>query len=148
VSEQNIELVRALQPAGGVDLVELTHAQQVGPAPADAAALFAQDFQCSFIAGEKSGFTSLSYSGVEGFIEGWREWLSPWESYRIEAEQFIDAGEQVVVLARVHARTRRDHVEMEHAPAAVWTLADGRVARIEFYLERSQALADAGLQGR
>jgi ketosteroid isomerase-like protein len=48
---------------------------------------------------------------------------------------------------RVQARTRRGGVEMEHAPGAVWTLEDGRVRRIEFYLERRQALTAARLPG-
>jgi hypothetical protein len=39
---------------------------------------------------------------------------------------------QVVVLAHVRARTRRDGVEMEHSPAAVYTLRDALVCRIEF----------------
>ena len=74
-------------------------------------------------------------------------WILTWESYRIEAEEFIDAGNEVVVLARVRARTRRGGVEMEHAPGAVWTVEDGRIRRIEFYLEGSQALEVARGRG-
>jgi hypothetical protein len=137
---ENVELVRSLQPAGAVDLVELTEAGQIAFGPGESSTPFAPEFECSWIAGEDSGVPPLSYRGLEGFIEGWREWLSPWESYRIDAEDFIDAGDRVVVMVRVHARTRRGGVEMEHSPAAVWTLEGGRVVSIEFYLERSMAL--------
>jgi len=146
MSQRNVELVRTLQPSGGVDLAEVysadTSALVDGMAP-----LLDPSFECAFIANESSGFTTLAFRGAEGFVAGWREWLSPWESYRIDAEEFIDAGEQVVVLARVRARTRRGGVEMEHAPGAVWTVEDGRIRRIEFYLEASQALAAAGGRG-
>jgi ketosteroid isomerase-like protein len=146
MSEENVELVRALQPSGGVDLAELFAGEP--SAFVDAMApLLDPSFECAFIANESSGFTTMGYRGAEGFAEGWREWLSPWESYRIDAEEFIDAGEQVVVLARVQARTRRGGVDMEHAPGAVWTIEDGRVRRVEFYLERSQALAVARGRG-
>jgi ketosteroid isomerase-like protein len=78
-------------------------------------------------------------------VEGWRDWLTPWASYRIDAEDFIDAGDEVVVFARIKARTARDGVLVEHSPAAVWTIREGKVAGIRFLLERSEALEAAGL---
>ena len=146
MSRQNVEFVRALQPTGGVDLAEVFTGDQ-SDFIAAMSPLLDPAFECAFIASESSGFPTLSYEGAEGFVAGWREWLSPWESYRIEAEEFVDAGDEVVVLVRVQARTRRGGVEMEHAPGAVWTLEDGRVRRIEFYLERRQALTAARLPG-
>ena len=145
MSEQNLELVRAVQPSG-VDLAEV-FAGDPSAVIDGMASVLGPSFECAFIANESSGFPTLSYSGAEGFVAGWREWLSPWESYRIDADEFIDAGDQVVVLARVQARTRRGGVEMEHAPGAVWTIENGRVRRVEFYLERSRALEVAGRQG-
>jgi ketosteroid isomerase-like protein len=139
MSQQNVELVRALQPSGGADLAEVFAEDQSALAE-EMSALVDPCFECVFIGNESSGSPTLSYRGPEGFIAGWREWLSPWESYRIDAEEFIDAGDEVVVLARVQARTRRGGVEMGHAPAAVWTVRDGRISKIEFYFERSQAL--------
>jgi len=138
--------VRALQPTDGVDLAEVYSGDASALVEA-VAGVFDPAFECAFIANESSGFTTLDFRGAEGFVEGWREWLSPWESYRIEAEEFIDAGDEVVVLARVRARTRRGGVEMEHAPGAVWTVEGGRIRRIEFYLERSEALEAVGQRG-
>jgi ketosteroid isomerase-like protein len=84
--------------------------------------------------------------GLEGFAAAWRDWLEPWETYRYEVEDYIDAGGGVVVaLARVRAVTRRDGVEVRHTPAAVCTVRDGRVARVGFYLDRAEALAAAGI---
>jgi ketosteroid isomerase-like protein len=146
MSRENVEVVRSLQPSG-IDLVEVFEGQRFEqvPAFADPRELFAPEFECSFISSPSTGSVRLSYRGPQGLIEGWRDWLAAWDGYWLEAEDFIDGGDQVVVKVRVHARTRRGGVEMEHAPAAVWTFADGRVVRIEFYLERAHALEAAGL---
>ena len=45
-------------------------------------------------------------TGAEGFREAWLDWTSPFESFRIELEQVIDAGEHVVTLVRQKGRTR------------------------------------------
>jgi ketosteroid isomerase-like protein len=83
--------------------------------------------------------------GVDGFAAAWRDWLEPWESYRYEVEDYVDAGGGVIVaLARVRAVTRRDGVEVRHTPAAVCTVRDGQIARVGFYLDRAEALAAAG----
>ena len=83
--------------------------------------------------------------GLEGLARGWGEWLEPWESYRYEVEDYVDAGGgAVVVLARVRARTHRDSVEIEHAPAVVCQVRDGRLVRLDFYLERRDAPGDLG----
>ena len=75
-----------------------------------------------------------------------RATAAPWESYYIEAEEFIDAGEEVVTLTRVLAQTTRDSVAVEHRPAAVWSLRQGKIVRVRFYLERDEALEAAGLR--
>lgn len=146
MSQVNVEIVRSLQPSG-VDLAEVfedERFEQVA-AFADPRELFDERFECSFFAGESAGWTPVSFRGAEGLVEGWREWLEPWEAYWLEAEDFIDGGEKIVVMVRVQARTRRGGVEMEHAPAAVWTLHQGSVVCLEFYLDRAEALAAAGL---
>jgi ketosteroid isomerase-like protein len=138
---REVEIVRALQPAG-LDMVELPSPPLSGDQVPDG--LVADDLEVEFVGPERLG-TSIKYRGTDGLADGWSDWLEPWASYWIESERFLDAGERVVVFARVTARTRHSDVEMEHAPAAVWTFRDGRVVRVAFYLERDQALADAGI---
>ena len=108
-------------------------------------AAFASDFEVSFLPGTGGAFTRASYQGVGGLIEGWRNWLAAWASYRVEAEDFIDAGDEVVVLVRVRGRTARDGVTVEHSPAAVWSIRGGKIAGLRFYLERDEALEAVGL---
>jgi ketosteroid isomerase-like protein len=143
----NVDIVLALQPSG-VDLVEVFERGRFDLVPAFAAQseLFDPAFECSFVAGKSEGSDRVTYSGAQGLIDGWRDWLAAWETYWLEVEDFIDAGDSVVVMVRARARTRRGGVEMEDAPATVWTLDKGRVVRIEFHRERTEALAAAGLE--
>jgi ketosteroid isomerase-like protein len=150
MSQENVELVKGLQPTG-VDMVEIVGRGDQGPVPQplendpDIAA-FASDFEVRFLPGTGGGpFAGATYTGVHGLIEGWRNWLAAWASYRVEVEDFIDAGDEVVVLVRVRGRTARDGVSVDHSPAAVWSIREGKIAGPHFYLERHEALEAVGL---
>ena len=144
MSQQNVELVKTLQPTD-VDLVELFVGNEAGVQTALNAfptAAFADDFSVQFIAADA---LLLEYRGVEGMVEGWRDWLAAWASYRMVADDFIDAGDEVVVFARISGRTARDGVLVEHSPTAIWSIRDGKVVAIRLYLKREEALEAAGL---
>jgi ketosteroid isomerase-like protein len=53
--------------------------------------------------------------------------------------EIIDAGDKVLQLVTVHARTSRDGVEIVHHPAAVWTIRDGAPVPVHFFLEQDLA---------
>jgi ketosteroid isomerase-like protein len=144
MSQANVELVRSLQP-DGLDLVEVFSAGAREMVSEDQAALFTDDFEVRFksdMVGKGGGFESR---GPDGLNAMWRDWLTPWETYRLDVDEFIDAGDAVVVFARVEARTQRDGVLVQHAPAAIWRLREGKVAGITFYLDRAEALEAAGM---
>ena len=90
--------------------------------------------------------TRLEYKGIAGFTEAWRDWTSAFESYRIEVEQVIDAGDQVVSLVAMTGKTRMGGAEVPAPGAAVWTVVEGRLRRVEFHLDRDAALRAAGLE--
>jgi len=148
MSQENVEVVKRVQ-VSGVDLVELFKAST----PPDPSATgidvtaFDSDFETEFITRRAFGSMRPSAArGLLGFAESWRDWLEPWASYYIEAEEFIDAGDEVVSLTRVRAQTTRDAVAVEHRPGAVWSLRDGKIVRVRFFLERDEALEAAGLR--
>jgi ketosteroid isomerase-like protein len=144
MSRENVEIVKRVQ-ASGIDMVDLFRSSTV-PDFFEIGidlTLFESDFETQFIA--RGGTIAPSTQGLEGFAEAWGDWLEPWEIYFIEVEEFIDAGDEVVSLVRVHAQTARDEVPIEHRPAALWSVRAGRIARVRFYLERERALAAAGL---
>jgi ketosteroid isomerase-like protein len=89
---------------------------------------------------------SASYRGLEGVRQWQADWGSSWEDWGWDAEEFIEAGERVVAVLRVHAKGRRSGIDVEQLNAAVWTLRDGKCVRLDYYDSRDQALQAAGLR--
>jgi ketosteroid isomerase-like protein len=78
----------------------------------------------------------------EEFLDNMREWLSTWERpLTIEAEDFIQAGDRILVLIHWTGRGKGSGVEIEGRGAHLWTFRDGLVARHETYRDRDQAKA-------
>ena len=140
MSAENVELVRTALFSRPLDLVAVFMKGQFTELfdPAN----FHADLEVAFA--QPSG-PPTEYAGVEGLIAGWQDWLTPWATYAVEVEDFIDAGDTVVGLAVLRGTTRRDEVTIEQLAAALATVVDGRIKRLEFHLDRREALAAAGL---
>jgi ketosteroid isomerase-like protein len=65
------------------------------------------------------------------------------EEFRIEPEEFIDAGEQVVVPVRILGRGRTSGIEAVQRVTQVWTIRDGLSVRMDSYVDTESALAAA-----
>jgi ketosteroid isomerase-like protein len=68
-----------------------------------------------------------------------------WTAWRFEAERFIDAGDSVVVLVRVVAEGGHSGLGAVQETAHVWKLSGGRLASVQIYRERAQALEATGV---
>jgi uncharacterized protein len=73
------------------------------------------------------------------------EWLSQWEDWRVEAEEYISAGDFVVVLCRYTGRGKKSGAAVDTTGAHVWTMRDGEPVRLEIFSSRTKALEAAGL---
>jgi ketosteroid isomerase-like protein len=83
---------------------------------------------------------SGEYRGLDG-LERWAaDWEASWASWRWEPEQFIDAGDRVVAVLRVHAKGRGSGVDVERVDGAVWTLRDDKCIRLDYYGSKVEAL--------
>jgi ketosteroid isomerase-like protein len=80
------------------------------------------------------------YRGRDGFRRLLALLRDSWAEFRFEAEHFIDAGDQVVVLIRLVAAGGASGVRTERETAHVWTVRDGRLSCIQIYRDRAQAL--------
>jgi ketosteroid isomerase-like protein len=103
------------------------------------------DFEVAMV-GPEYVSRRIESTGFDGFADVWRDWTSPFESYRIEVEQMIDAGERVVTLVAMSGTTRTGGAEITAPAAAVWTVVDGRVRKVEFHIDRAVALRAAGIE--
>jgi ketosteroid isomerase-like protein len=67
-----------------------------------------------------------------------------WEEHRIEPQEFIDAGDRVVVLQREYQRSKAG-AELVIDTGTIVDLRDGRIVRIQGYMNPAEALAAVGL---
>jgi ketosteroid isomerase-like protein len=145
MSQDDVEIVRRLLgPFESGDIATIFRDETIAASMVAATAdLVTPDFECVFI---RDDLGRTAYSGVDGLRAAWLDWLSPWESYRAEIEDVIDAGEgRVLVLTRDYARREGMEAEVYFVGGPVWTVRDGKVARIEFYWNRADGLAAVGL---
>ena len=142
MSQENVELVRGLFEAPDVDYVPLYRDESQWAGQAEALAPFVhEDFECVMYAfGSEKRYAGLD--GLRGFM---LEWTAPWASYRIETEKAIDLGERVLLLNRDRGLREGSTQEVEGRIAAVFTIRDGKVARIDAYTTRADALEAVGL---
>jgi ketosteroid isomerase-like protein len=132
MSQENVEIVRAAFEAFIEGDQEKT-AQLVDPA---------LEFHGT-VGGLQEGQVAHGQSEIDQTFES--EDLEAWEERRLEPEEFIDAGDDVVVLLHEYRRGKGSGVELETETAVVVTVSGGRVVRIQGYMDRDAALAAVGL---
>jgi uncharacterized protein len=74
-----------------------------------------------------------------------REWLSPWQHWRCEAEDLVVHGDHVVALCRYRGTGKGSGAVVDEQGAHLWTLRDGKVVRLVVFADRAKALAEAGV---
>jgi uncharacterized protein len=86
------------------------------------------------------------YYGIEGLLSWLRDLYEAWETFEMTFEELIDAGEnQVITVVAARGRGRTSGVEVEHHPAGIGTLREGKVVRLVWYPSRAEALEAVGL---
>jgi ketosteroid isomerase-like protein len=109
-------------------------------------ALYDPDIEMDASRTEFAGLFGISvYHGHEGLRMFDRQWREAFEDVETECEELIEAGEQVVSVSRYHVRGRAGIEVSGHARGGVWTIRDGKVARIVGYADPDEALKTVGL---
>jgi uncharacterized protein len=65
--------------------------------------------------------------------------LEVWDEFTIEPEEFHEVGDRVAVPIRQRARGGTSGVELEIRIGHLWTVADGKVIRLEVFPAREDA---------
>jgi ketosteroid isomerase-like protein len=143
MSQESVELVMGLQRAPDDDFAQLIRDDEMWAQLAEAVAPFVHAEAETVRPGLPGGRT---YTGLDGFRESWLDWLAPYAEYRTEVEEAIDCGERVLLLQSSSGRLEGSTKEVKIAPAVVYTVRDGKIARFEPYADRAQALEAVGLR--
>ncbi|HWX97344.1 MAG TPA: nuclear transport factor 2 family protein [Solirubrobacteraceae bacterium] len=90
-----------------------------------------------------------SWEGLDGMIEGWRDFLGAWQHWRGEAEHYRELdGERVLVLIHGTGRGKAsglDAAQVRSEGANLFHISGGRVKRLVVYFNRERAFTDLGL---
>jgi ketosteroid isomerase-like protein len=84
-----------------------------------------------------------SYRGFDGVRRFWGEFLSMWDSYKVEPLRFDDAGDQVAVVVHIVGRTHE--LEVDETRSSLLTVRDGRIARVQSFADPEGAREALGL---
>jgi len=85
------------------------------------------------------------YEGAEGARTFLTEWTAAWDGWELEVEALHDAGEKVVAVLHQRGRSKAAGMLVDMHFAQVWTLSDGKEARMEMYSNPGEALRAVGL---
>ena len=88
-----------------------------------------------------------TYRGVDDIRRFFEDLFAPFEEVVAEPEEFLERGDQVVVLVVVRSRPRGSSAFIENRIGHLWTMRDGQVVRFQIFPEREKALEAAGLSG-
>jgi ketosteroid isomerase-like protein len=86
-----------------------------------------------------------TYDGVEGAQTFLRDWTGAWDHWRIEVEEMRETGDQVLAILRQSGQSKATGMPLEMTFAQVFTVRDGRQARMEMYSEVEEAKRAVGL---
>jgi ketosteroid isomerase-like protein len=87
-----------------------------------------------------------TYHGLEGYLEFAGDWFEPYQEYELRPNEYVDAGESVVVEVAQEGRLAGSNQTMKGTFWFLMTLRDAKVIRFEIYGGRDQALEAAGLR--
>jgi ketosteroid isomerase-like protein len=134
MSQENVEIVRRgyeLYAAG--DLEGVTH-------------LISDEASLPDAGGLGIGDTAAGIRhGPDGFLQGSQDAVDAFDDYRVEPQEFIDAGDAVVVPVRISGRGRTSGALLEVRLVHVWVLRNGKAVRNEIYRTTAEALEAVGL---
>lgn len=123
MSQENVELVRRIYEAWG-----------------------REESARDFIA-EDIEYVNPSYAVESGTRRGRASFRVVRETYgdfRVQVERYVDAGEEVVVLAQYKGSGGGSGVPVSGEHGYVWTVRDGQAVRFQWFQSHREALDAAG----
>jgi uncharacterized protein len=129
MSQENVEIVRRVFEAfehGGIDAALPFYDPDVTWETAD---------------DEPDAGTYHGHEGIRTLVGRWVEAFD----LHLEPEEFIDAGEHVVIPYQLYARAKSTGMEISAPETWVFRMRNGKVIEVQEYRERAEALEAVGL---
>jgi ketosteroid isomerase-like protein len=138
VSRENVELVRRLY----AELASEGATQEVVQRLTDDALGRFLDPGIEWMPVPHSPLAVDTYRGFDGVRRFWGEFLSAWDSYKVEPLSFHDAGDQVAVVVHIVGRTQE--LAVDETRSSLLTVRDGRIVRVQSFADPDGAREAVG----
>lgn len=79
------------------------------------------------------------YRGNEGVVRWLGDFEQSWDSYAMDLQDVVDAGDRVMSLFRIHAVGAGSGVPVERGDAMIWTFRDEKLVRLEYFNDQRKA---------
>jgi ketosteroid isomerase-like protein len=87
-----------------------------------------------------------TYRGPAAMRHAMDDWPSEWEDFHMELLEVIDVSDDTLVsVTRHRGRGGHSEIELDYQVSHVYRLREGKLARLEMYFSRDQALKAVGL---
>lgn len=90
---------------------------------------------------QRSGHFGVAriYHGHDGVRACFRDLLSAFAEFEIDAEDLRGCGDRVLATVREHGVGRTSGAVVDRRHHALWMIRDGKVARMRAYIDRDEA---------
>ena len=106
--------------------------------------LAARDVTCVMV-GDEAGTFTQEFTGLGGFLDAWIDWLATFEKLELVTGELVINCPHVVAAGSQRGISATAGIAVNADAAAVWTVRDEKLVRVEFHLYRETALRAAGL---
>ena len=130
MSQDNVEILRRMY--------EAAHDGDWGSVLRDYAH---PDCEATFVAGPGAG----THRGREAILAAISDVTAAFDAWIVEPLEFLESGDQIVVIARHRLRPTGTEGEFEYRNGQTWTLRDGKIQSLLQYPSPEEALEAVGL---
>ena len=143
MSREDVDLVSRLYAEGGPFSLPLSRDEEAALLDRTFARFYDEQIEIRMPSDYPEGEQVLA--GRRGMADVIALLRDSWTTWRFEAERFLDAGHCVVVFIRVVAKGTVSGLAAVQETAHVWTVRGARLASIQIFRDRAQALEAVGL---
>jgi ketosteroid isomerase-like protein len=105
------------------------------------ATLVAEDLE--FVPAVAAGVEGGSVRGRDEVLRFFENLDETWETFRVEPDEFRPVGDRVLMVGHVKAKGRGSGLELDQPMLSVLWFRDGKIARMQSFLDEGAALEAA-----